>query len=157
MLLASTSRSLSSQILQFLYRCISYYAQWEWRSWKDCGKWEHSMLCGCWVREATGCHLPAKFKIVSVEETLILLFSCVFFSLKFFFFRIQFQVIDQSFFLLKILCSQWAVRHFLASKPFIEHVQRIPLIKKISFFPLSLRSSDVYILPEAQVHPRRAL
>lgn len=73
-----------------------------------------------------------------------------------FFSRIQFQAIDQSFFLLKILCSQWAVRYFLASKSFTEFVQRISLIKKISFFP-PLQLSDVYILPEAQVHPRRAL
>lgn len=96
------------------------------------------MLCGHWLP----CLLPAKFKMVNVEVTLILLLSCVHprpppcFFFFFFLSRIQFQAIDQSFFLLKILCSQWAVRYFLASKSFTEYVQRISLIKKISFFPL---------------------
>ena len=109
------------------------------------------MLCGHWLP----CLLPAKFKMVNVAVTLILLLSCIHPPPRFFFSRIQFQAIDQSFFLLKILCSQWAIRYFLASTSFTEHVQRISLIKKISFFP-PLQLSDVYILPEAQVHPRRA-
>lgn len=78
--------------------------------------------------------LPAKFKMVRIAVALILLFSCLFFL--HFFFRIQFLATNLSYFfsLSKYFVLGGQTEIFLASRPFIEHVQRIPLIKKITFF-----------------------
>ena len=98
----------------------------------------------------------AKFKMVSVTVTLILLFSCVFFPPIFFF---QNSVLSDRPILFpsqKTLFTMGSQTFFWLPNPLLSMFREFPSLRKYLFFP-PLQLFDVYILPEAQVHPRRAL